>query len=185
MSEYKKIEDIIQEKREHIAEYEAKIKAWESVVIIKKKNGEDFKELSNRCIQGAKMHGKYYTSGDEISVYYTGKRAYNEDSIDTYGFCDKLPDDDERKVPNAGYMRTQYTLSPAEMREAIAKRIALYKEYKAAAECALAWLEENADTIKAKMVAFREEIFAGAPDDIGIRHAFGDIVGDGIKFGFR
>lgn len=185
MGTYRTIDDIINEKRDYIADYEAKIAAWGNVTIKTKKDGGEFKELSNRCIGGAKMHVKGYTSGEEISVYYTGKRAYMEDSINCYGFCDELPDSDERKVPNNGWARTQYTLTPAEMREAIAARIELYKGYKARSERELEWLEENKDALKQKMENFRAELFEGAPDDIGIRHAFGDIIGDGIKYGFR
>ena len=117
MGTYRTIDDIINEKRDYIADYEAKIAAWGNVTIKTKKDGGEFKELSNRCIDGAKMHGKGYTSGEEISVYYTGKRTYMDDSIDCYGFCDELPDGDERKIPNERYRRTQYTLTPAEMRE--------------------------------------------------------------------
>lgn len=185
MSTYRTIDDIIAEKRDYIADYEAMIVAWGNVTIRTKKDGGEFKELSNRCIDGAKMHGKGYTSGEEISVYYTGRRAYMDDSIDCYGFCDELPDGDERKRPNERYHRTQYALTPAEMRRAIVTRIELYKGYKARSERELEWLEENKDALKQKMENFRAELFAGAPDDIGIRHAFGDIVGDGIKFGFR
>lgn len=185
MSTYRTVDDIIAEKRDYIADYEAMIVAWGNVTIRTKKDGGEFKELSNRCIDGAKMHGKGYASGEEISVYYTGRRAYMDDSIDCYGFCDELPDGDERKRPNERYHRTQYALTPAEMRRAIATRIKLYKGYKARSERELAWLEENKDALKQKMENFRAELFEGAPDDIGIRHAFGDIVGDGIKFGFR
>ena len=185
MGTYRTIDDIINEKRDYIADYEAKIAAWGNVTIKTKKDGGEFKELSNRCIDGAKMHGKGYTSGEEISVYYTGRRAYMDDSIDCYGFCDELPDSDSRKMPNERYRRVQYALTPAEMREAIATRIELYKGYKARNERELAWLEENKDALKQKMGNFRAELFAGAPDDTGIRHAFGDIVGDGIKCGFR
>lgn len=185
MGTYRTLDDIINEKRDYIADYDAKIAAWGNVTIKTKKDGGEFKELSNRCVDGAKMHGKGYTSGEEISVYYTGKRTYMGDSIDCYGFCDELPDGDSRKIPNAGYCRTLYTRTPAEMREIIAARIELYEGYKADAEKSLAWLEENKDALKQKMESFRAELFEGAPDDIGIRHAFGDIVGDGIKFGFR
>ena len=129
------------------------------------------------------MHGKGYTSGEEISVYYTGKRTYMDDSIDCYGFCDELPDGDSRKIPNERYLRTQYVRTPAEMREAIAARIELYKGYKARNERELAWLEENARDIETKMGNFIVDLFEGAPDDIGIRHAFGDIMEYGIKYG--
>ena len=185
MGNYRTIDDIIAEKRYSVEDYQAMIMAWTAVTIKAKKDGNEFKELSNRCIDGAKMHGKGYTSGEEISVYCMGKRTYFEDSIDCYGFCDELPDGDERKMPNDGYLRTKYNLSPAEMREAITAKIERYKGYKAQQEQALEWLEATKDALKAKMETFRAEIFAGAPDDIGIRHAFGDIVGDGIKYGFR
>lgn len=185
MGTYRTIDDIINEKRGYIADYDAKITAWGNVTIKTKKDGGEFKELTNRCIDGASICAKGYTDGEELNVYYSCRRAYEHDSIDCYRFCDELPDGDSRKIPNAGYMRTKYKLSPAEIREAIAARIELYKVYKAIAENALAWLEENEDAIKEKMENFRTELFTGAPDDIGIRHAFGDIMEQGIKYGFR
>ena len=174
MGTYKTLDDIIKEKHAQLESYEGMIDAWEHVTIEKKQDGTEYSALTNRCIDGAKLVNKEYTSGKEISVHYSTTRGwYNCDTIDAF-----------RRIEVNGYY-VKELLSPAELREAIEERIERYKGYKANTENALTWLEDNADIIKQKMESFREDLFKGAPDDIGIRHAFGDIVGDGIKFGFR
>ena len=183
MGNYRTIDDIIAEKRDYIKDYQAKIMAWTAVTIKTKKDGNEFKTLSNRCVDGARIRDKGFMSGEELMVYYTGRRTYMDDSIDCFGYCDELPDGDERKIPNAGGLRARYNLSPAEMREAIEARIKRYKECKAQQEKSLEWLENNASAIETKMGDFIIDLFAGAPDDIGIRHAFGDIMDYGIKYG--
>lgn len=174
MSTYRTIDDIIAEKRDTIAGYEARIEAWSNVIIKKKKNGDEFAELSKRCIEGAHIRDKSYSAGKELCVYFhTPRIAYESDTLDCFKWSGEYGS------------RVMVELTPQEMRERIAEQIAMYKKWKSEQEQAFMWLEQNKDVIERKMKAFKDELFEGAPDDIGIRHAFGDIVGDGIKFGFR
>ena len=174
MAEYRRIDDIIKEKREQIMDYEGMIDAWKSVTVKKRQDGTEYSALTNRCISGGELTNKEYTSGKEIAVYFgTAHRWYNRDSIDAFRLVEE----------NRHYIKE--LMSPAELREAIEARIKLYEGYKANTEKSLAWLEENAKALKQKMENFRAELFEGAPDDIGIRYAFGDIMEQGIKYGFR
>jgi hypothetical protein len=185
MSEYRCIDDVIKEIRGYIADYEAKIEAWEAVSIKTKKDGTEYSELSNRCVEGARIKDKTYTSGKELYVGIWSGHKYIDDEINICGFCDELPDDDERKIPNDGFMRTMYTLTPSEMRDSIARRIELYKRYRLEQLSTLDWLETNKADIEAKMHAFEQTLFEGAPDDRHIKYAFADILSYGIKYGFR
>lgn len=174
MGNYRTIDDIIAEKRDSIVGYKARIEAWSNVIIKTKKNGGEFAELSKRCIENAYIRDKSYTAGKELSVYFnTPRTAYESDTLDCFKWSGEYGS------------RVMVELTPQEMRERITEQITMYKKWKSEQEQSLKWLEENKDVIKAKMEAFRSDLFDGAPNDIGIRHAFGDIVGDGIKYGFR
>lgn len=96
----KTLNEIIKTLEEYKSEAEALAKAWTSVKINKKKNGEEFARIS-QAIEGAYL-GKYTPVEDGLHPYLTiyarteaGK--YINDNTQAYFYLDELPDTDERK----------------------------------------------------------------------------------------
>lgn len=108
--------------------------AWKKVVVNRKKNGEEFAQLS-RAIDGARLtdcYGMMY-----LTVYYQS-HGYQQDEFLTYGYIDELPEDDPRRAGkplHSGYTREKYDYTAEELREKIAGRIDYWhniaEEYKA------------------------------------------------------
>lgn len=159
MNNIKSISDIIRERKETVEHYTTKIELWEAVTIKKKKNGEEFSELSNRCVEGAKFQAQQYGSGYEL--YAGGWRGtpgaskYEYDTLNMCGYCDELPEGDKRKVSNSGGWRTQYVYTPAEARDQIAAQIERYKAWRLEAQQEIDWLEQHAGAITAAVEDMR------------------------------
>ena len=162
MKECRNIAECIQAEQDSIAYYDCRIIAWTNAIVKTKKDGTEFAELSNRCIEGAKI------VGDELQVFFKNEKgAYDSDYIKIYGFCDELPTEDERSIDRKtqGFVRAKYTYTPQEMREQIVKAIENYCKWKYECEQAKVYLEsiqedfeKDIEMLKAKYLTNAKEL---------------------------
>lgn len=142
MEKFYNIDDCIKAEQESIGYYTARIEAWENVIIKTKKDGSEFAELSNRCIDGAKIYDKSYSmqKGEkELSVTFRELSGrWENDTIDCCGYC------------------------PEEMRGKIAERIEKYKTWKKQNEEAKAYLEKIKEDLENDIRALKEKYLTEA-----------------------
>lgn len=167
MSEFRSIGEIIQEYRGYAAEYAARADAWKAVTIKTRKNGEEYAELTARCVEGARI-GYDFLGTKVLAVSYTCP-GYQSDDIPVAYNTDR-----------GGI----YYLTPAETREKIAATIAECEERREKYGAVASWLDDNRDTINAKIAAFVEDLAGGTEVyDKYIGWKLGDVVNYAMKFG--
>ena len=113
-----------------IADYQARVKVWETVTIEKKKNGEEMAQLG-RALKNARI-GAYYPVEDAAHPYITisyQSNGYKTDNIAIYFNGEDLPKDgrERAKLGGCGFIRETYAMTPDDIREAIRKTIDTYK----------------------------------------------------------
>lgn len=168
MEKFYNIDDCIKAEQESIGYYTARIEAWENVIIKTKKDGSEFAELSNRCIDGAKIYDKSYSmqKGEkELSVTFRELSGrWENDTIDCCGYCDELPETDERSeaAKHQHFIRVKYQYTPEEMRGKIAELIEKYKTWKKQNEEAKAYLEKIKEDLENDIRALKEKYLTEA-----------------------
>lgn len=146
------LDEIEKSLKKDIEHYRKAAEAFSAVVIAKKKNGEEFANLTN-AIKNARRVNEY--GFDQLRICYKSDyTGYRTDTIDLYGYQDELPDDDPRKVaPVVGYVRQHYTLSADEVRAALRVKIEKYNHLADDAE-------KELSVIRGYLTAFRETVAA-------------------------
>lgn len=175
-----KIEDMRKEIANQIQDKDAKITALEQVTIKKKKDGTDFKKLS-QAIEGGKIWKDHINSLCEttyIDVHYHGS-SYLTARISIYGYQRDLPDTDERKMDKFTY-RDTYLFNTDEIKEAIKKEIEDTKK-------SIIELEEVSQTIGAiynSIITKAKELHDELKDVKTLHYELTDTAKKMIEFGY-
>lgn len=129
--------------------------AWRNVTIEKKKDGKEFAALG-RAIHGASVRPYAYHNGNGEKTIFVFARysngGYTDDEIRTFGTLRDLPKDDPRRPASVGLYNT-YELTPDELREKIAERVAMYTEHAANYRAALETIADDYNAYKAAIDA--------------------------------
>lgn len=160
MPTYKNINDVIQHHRDNATSYANQIAAWEGVTIKTKKNGDEFAELSNRCIDGARIQTEDWNGEKRMYVYTKDGGRYESYNLDCYGFCDELPEEDPRseRAKTQGFIRAYYDLTPAEMRQQISDHIEKLTGWKENEEHTAEWFSANREMIEKDVETIKEHL---------------------------
>lgn len=112
------IETIETSLKKNLDHYRKAAEALSAVVIAKKKNGDEFANLTN-AIKNARRVNEY--GFDRLQVVFESANArYDSVSVNLYGYQDELPKEDPRRAaPVVGCVRQKYELSADEVRAAV------------------------------------------------------------------
>ena len=162
MGTFRNYEEVKKDLQETISYYDDRIKAWESVQIVTKKDGTPFKVYSKN-FAGAEI-GKYYPVEDYanpyLSVHFKHNGRYEWDQIelvyDGRALDDGLPEENpEREERISAWGVKRNIVTPAEAMTKVNNLISRYKDYKAEAEHELEHSKEYFDQIDAKCEEIR------------------------------
>lgn len=177
-----KLEDMKNEIKKQIEDKNAKIAALEKVVIKKKKDGSDYKKLS-QAIEGGKIIRDYINSSYEtvyIDVPYHGA-SYLTARIPAYGYQRDLPNADERKRDKFKCRSNDtYFFTTDEIKEAIQKEIDNTKK-------SIIELEEASQIIGAvykSIIAKAKEIHDELEDIKTLHYELTDTAKKVVEFGY-
>lgn len=158
MANYYNLDGIKTHMASEIEKEKAFLAAWEAVTFPTKKDGKPFANMGKN-ISGAKYAAYAYAMqpGEyELTVYTSAKYSgYIHDSIKCYDLVKYMRDEDSRKAKTENYMEKLscleqvYRFDLDDIKSAIQKRIAYYKENIAAMEASL----QNAGTAYKNFVA--------------------------------
>lgn len=160
----KTINEITEEITRTAEHYTRAAEAWEAVEIKKTKSGAEFKNLG-AALDGCRRVDEY--GFDRLSVVFRGyEKMYDNDTIDIFGYVDELPADDPRRAElplRSGCIRTQYTLTPDEIRTRIAATVKNYRRIAAENESFLPGVAEAAKEYREAVEAAETTLRARFP----------------------
>ena len=129
---YDNFDEVKTELVKMLADYQARVRAWEAVTIEKKKNGEEMAQLG-RALKNARIGG-YYPVEDAahpyISIYYESY-GYKSDHLEAFFYDGKTPKDGNKRdpLPVERWQEKTYKMTADDIREAISKEIDSYNSY--------------------------------------------------------
>jgi len=178
-----KIEEMKQEIENKIFDKEKEIEALRNVVIKKKKDGTNFKRLS-QAIEGGKIVVDYINSSYEqtwLDVDYKGVH-YNTCRIVIYGKMLDLPETDmrRRKLKTQPAYADTYTFTPNEIQAAIDNQIENDKKYIIELKETL----ENFDNIVNPLIEKAKELYCELKKVNVLNYEVTEAVHHMIRFGY-
>lgn len=136
---YQTLEEVIKHLEEYKTETRAKIDAWKSVEIKKKKNGEEFARLSQALVNA--KTGQYYPVEDATHPYLTVtfKHGYKwiSDQLEAFYYMDTLTEEqrkDRYVIPHESWSRATSPMTADELRRHILWYIERLEEHEKSLE---------------------------------------------------
>lgn len=150
----------------YLLDYEAQIKALESVKRLHKKDGSDFAIKSKNFEGGA--FGKYYPVETSTNPYFTidyiwsdiiSKKHYNEINIQMFKYWDEMTNEEKKgkeETKGESWSRSTYIFNLDEIEERIKKTLLNTIERKNYIEEQIALFDELADNLEKHITNIKE-----------------------------
>lgn len=151
------LEAVKENLKKRIDNYTARIEMWEGVKRVYKKDGTPFKVLSKNFTGARFEDSSKYDPRPELHVFGRIGSRYESETLNAWGYVDEHKFNPEgREINGGGCVREWFVLTPDEIEQEVAERIAQLKGYRADLEKQLA----DADDIFTTFSEAIEKAFA-------------------------